>query len=74
VFNINLLPKELLERRRYERWYRLVAIGGVGVVAIIVAVWAMMLLQVGIRQGELQSKQQEVQKYQKEARDLEVFQ
>lgn len=74
MFSINLLPKELLERRRYERWYRLVAIGGVGAIAIVVAVWAMMILQVSVKQGELQSKQQEVQKFEKEARDLEVFQ
>lgn len=74
MFKINLLPKELLERRRYERWYRLVAIGGVGAVAIVFAVWAMMWLQLSIKQGELQSKVQEVQSYEKEARDLEVFQ
>lgn len=74
MFNINLLPKEILERRRYERWYRLVAIIGAGLIAIVLAGWALTLFEVGAKQEELQSSKDELQKYQKEAQDLEVFQ
>jgi Tfp pilus assembly protein PilN len=74
VFRINLLPKELLERRSYEQSYRWVGIIGVGVALIVLAIWVGMLLQLAGKQGELQSKQQESLSYEKEARDLEVFQ
>lgn len=57
MIRINLLPKEILERRKYERFYPWVALLAVVVFASVFLVWAVLVLQVGARNRELQQAQ-----------------
>ena len=41
MFKINLLPKEVLERRRYEDWYPRVFLVGAVAVVVVVALYVL---------------------------------
>lgn len=74
MFKINLLPKEVMERRRYEGWYgRVFLVGGV-LVAVVLAVYALFSFEVNSKMGELQSTQEQSKQYSQVAEQLSVFQ
>jgi Tfp pilus assembly protein PilN len=74
MFRINLLPKEVLERRRYEGWYRWVFIIAIGLIAIILMVYVLLLLYVGAKNGDLQGIKEQSTQYANSAAKLQVFQ
>lgn len=73
MIRINLLPKEILERRKYERFYPWVAIAALAILAIIMLVYTVLLLQVGARNRALQQDQDTAQQLQTQAQAFAVF-
>jgi len=74
MFRINLLPKEVLERRRYEGWYRWVFILAVGLTLIILAISILLYFDVRSKQDELQVVLDQSKQYAAEAEQLSIFQ
>lgn len=73
MIRINLLPKEILERRKYERFYPWVALFALVVFASVFLVWAVLGLQVGSRNRALQQDEQTAQKLSTQAAAFAVF-
>ena len=74
MFRINLLPKEVLERRRYEGWYRWVFILAVGLIAIIIAVSVLLYFDVRAKEDQLQAVLDQSKLYAADAEQLSIFQ
>ena len=74
MFRINLLPKEVLERRRYEGWYRWVFIIAVGLILIILATSLLLYFDVRAKQDELQAVLDQSKQYAADAEQLSIFQ
>lgn len=73
MIRINLLPKETLEKRRYERYFLWVyAVAAIVAVALI-GVWLIMGLQVQQKNRELQTAQEEANKLRAEAEAYAIF-
>jgi Tfp pilus assembly protein PilN len=73
MFKINLLPKEVLERRRYEDWYPRVFLIAAVVLVMVIALYALFAFQANSMRGELQSIQEDSQTYQQTAEKLSIF-
>ena len=73
MFRINLLPKEVLERRRYEGWYRWVYIIAVGLTLIILGVYLLLMLEVSAKTTQLQTIQETVTERKAIAEQLSIF-
>ncbi len=73
MVRINLLPKEIQEKRRYERYFVWVYITAVVLVLVIVGVWLMLGLQVSAKNRDLQSRQELARDLQAEADAYVVF-
>lgn len=73
MVRINLLPAEIIERRRWERWYPLVFLGAGVLLAIVVVAWLAMQLFVSQRSAQLQQTEQTVANLQREAGKLAIF-
>lgn len=70
---INLLPAEILERRKYERWYPWVfAIGGV-LVAVVLVIWLGIQFLSAQANSELQQTKESVTQLQTQAQAFAVF-
>lgn len=74
MFRINLLPKEVLERRRFEGWYRWVFILAIGLTAIILAVYVLLMFEVSAKNSDLQGIQEQAQQFSASAEQLSIFQ
>jgi Tfp pilus assembly protein PilN len=74
MFRINLLPKEVLERRRYEGWYRWVFILAVGLILIILAVYVLLLFEVSSKNTQLQTIKESAAQQTVLAEQLSIFQ
>lgn len=70
---INLLPREILERRKYERYYPWVIIFGIVVFTIVFLAWAILGLQVGARNRSLQQDQETATQLEQQAQAFAVF-
>jgi Tfp pilus assembly protein PilN len=73
VFKVNLLPKEVVERRRYEGWYGRVFLIGAGLVVIVLAVYALFAFEASSKQGELQGINEQAKQLSAVAEQLAVF-
>ena len=73
MVRVNLLPREIIDRRKYEQWYRYVFIGVVGVALIVLFVYAGLYMMVQQKNDELQSLQEQVMQYQAQADAFGVF-
>lgn len=73
MLRINLLPREVLEKRRYEKWYRWVFIGFGGAILIVLFVYAYLLLTAQSKAGDLQQLNEQKAKYQTQADAFGVF-
>jgi Tfp pilus assembly protein PilN len=54
MIRINLLPPEIIERRKWERFYPIVFVVAAGLIAIVLVVWFGLQLAVNQRNDELQ--------------------
>jgi len=73
MLRINLLPREVLERRRWEKWYQYAffAFFVVLVLALLAAAWLWLMAQT--KQDELQGLKEQSQKFQAQANAYSVF-
>lgn len=73
MMRINLLPPEILERRKAERRFGWVIVAALVVAVLLAAVWALAFFQVQGTEQELASIQQEVQSTNAQAAQLAIF-
>ncbi|MEI8081934.1 MAG: hypothetical protein WCI74_08840 [Actinomycetes bacterium] len=71
---INLLPPEVLERRRYEKWYGYIFIVFAVLLVLILIVYGFFMFSGSQKNGDLQLLQEQSQKVQKQAEAFGVFQ
>lgn len=74
MFKINLLPKEVLERRRYEDWYPRVFLIAAVALLMVIALYALFAFQANAMRGELQSSRDVSEGYRQSAEKLSIFQ
>lgn len=73
MVRVNLLPREVLERRRFEQWYRYVFIGAIGGVLIVLFAYAGLVMMTSQKNDELQSLQEQAQQVQTQADAFGIF-
>ena len=73
MMRINLLPPEILERRKAERRILWVLLGAVGVAVVLAGVYGVAFFNLESRREELASVQQEVKVAETQATQLAIF-
>lgn len=73
MVRINLLPKEVLERRRYEKWYSYVLIGFAALLGLVGILYGYFWLSGAQKNADLQLLQEQSQKLQSQADAFAVF-
>ncbi|MDP2182442.1 MAG: hypothetical protein Q8K99_07720 [Actinomycetota bacterium] len=73
MIRINLLPREIIEKRKFERLITFVALGGLVVFLVVAAVWGVMAWQVAGRNSLLQAEQDTAVTLRNSAEALKVF-
>jgi Tfp pilus assembly protein PilN len=73
MVRINLLPAEIIERRRYERFYPYIFTGGVIMLAAVLVTWLALQFLVGQRVDQLQQSEEAVNQLNAQAAALSVF-
>jgi len=73
MLRINLLPREVLERRRYEGWYRWVAILAVGLILIFLGIYVLLMLEASSKAAQLQSVEESATQVKATAASLAIF-
>lgn len=73
MIRINLLPKEILEKRRYERYFLWVYAVAAILAVVLIGVWLIMGFQVQQKNRELQTAQEEANKLRAEAEAYAIF-
>lgn len=73
MMRINLLPPEILERRKAERRFGWVILAAVVVAVVLAGVWAIAYFRLQGKQDELASIQQQVQSTNAQADQLAIF-
>lgn len=70
---INLLPPEILERRRAEKRIGWVILGAISIAIVLAGVWTFSYFRVQSKQDELAALQQQVQSTNAQANQLAIF-
>ncbi len=73
MIRINLLPREITEKRKFEHAIVYVFIVGGALLAVVVAVWLLMLVQTNGQRDELQTLEQRSAKALQTAEDYRIF-
>lgn len=73
MIRINLLPPEIIERRKYERYYPYVFIAVVILVGVVIATWGVLQVVVSSKTNELQRLQESAAQLRTDADNLAVF-
>jgi len=73
MVRINLLPKEVLERRRYEKWYAYVFIVFAVLLALVAIMWGYFWFSGAQKNGDLQLLQEQSQKLKTQAEAFSIF-
>ncbi|NTU71089.1 MAG: hypothetical protein HGB10_04640 [Coriobacteriia bacterium] len=73
MLRINLLPREVLDRQRFQGWYRYVFIITLGLVLIVLLVAAGLYFSVQQKSDELQSAKDRAQQYAEQGKAFDVF-
>jgi Tfp pilus assembly protein PilN len=74
VIRINLLPPEIVQKRKDEKRWQWVAIGGVAAVIAVGLVFSALQLQVAGKQSEVASVRQQAEALQQKADKFKIFQ
>jgi Tfp pilus assembly protein PilN len=70
---INLLPRDLRERRKYERFYPVIGLGAAIVFGVIALAYIGLVVQVNAKNHDLQKARQEVEQLNAQAEAYAVF-
>lgn len=73
MVRINLLPPEIIEKRRFEKRFAWVLVGGAATFAVIAVVWMFLQWQVSQKNNELQGSLATYQQVQAQAEAFKVF-
>lgn len=73
MVRINLLPSEIIERRRWERWYPRVFVGAGVIATIVIVLWLAMQFLVKEKSDTLQQTEETVESLNAEAAKLAIF-
>jgi len=73
MMRINLLPPEILERRKAERRFGWVIVAAIVVAVLLAGVWAFAFFRLQSKEDELASIQQQVQSTNAQAAQLAIF-
>lgn len=73
MIRINLLPPEILERRKYERFYPIVFIVAASLIAVVLITWGVLRFAVGASESDLQKIEQSASDLLAQAESLKVF-
>lgn len=73
MLRINLLPREVLDRHRFEGWYRYIFIITTGLVLLILLIAAGLYILVQQKSDELQTAQEKTQQYAEQGKAFDVF-
>lgn len=70
---INLLPRDLRERRKYERFYPLIGLGAAIMFGVIALAYVGLMVQVNAKNHDLQEAKQQVAQLNAQAQAFAVF-
>lgn len=73
MIRINLLPPEIIERRKYDRFYPYVIVATVVLVAVIVGVWGVMQLLISQQNDVLQQTKEATAQLTAQAESYAIF-
>jgi len=73
MLRINLLPQEILEKRRFERDIRYVVLASVVALVVLFAVYGVLAIQVSQRNAELQDRKETEANLQAQAEAFAIF-
>jgi len=73
MVRINLLPRELQERRKYERFYPLVFLASTALLLVVLSAWGLAVFQASQRANDLQKVQETAQQLRTQADAFSVF-
>lgn len=73
MLRINLLPREVLDRHRFQGWYRYIFIISTGLVLVVLLVSALLYMLVVQKSEELASSRERTQAYVEEGKAFDVF-
>ena len=73
MFKINLLPQEVLERRRYEDWYPRIFVAAVVLLVIVAGLYFLLMFDVNSKRNDLQSIEEQTKRYSTTAQQLSIF-
>lgn len=73
MVRINLLPQEIIEKRRFERSVRYVALGGTALLVVLLGAYGLLSVQVNRGNVELQERQQTAANLRAQAEAFSVF-
>jgi hypothetical protein len=74
VIRINLIPPEIVEKRKDEKRWRWVLLAGVAAAALVFVFYGVMWYQVTVRQSEVAALKQEAESLQAETVRFRIFQ
>jgi Tfp pilus assembly protein PilN len=73
MLRINLLPREVLDRQRFEGWYRYIFIITIGLVLIVLLIAAGLYVAVQQESDDLQTAQDKAKQYAEQGRAFDIF-
>lgn len=73
VIRINLLPPEIIERRKYERFYPYVFVATAVMLAVVLVSWGLIQFILASRTEELQRTRESAAELQADAENLAIF-
>lgn len=73
MLRVNLLPREIIEKRRFERYLGLVVIAGVLAMLVVFVVWGIMAISVSSRNEALQKDVQTAAQLAQQADAYQIF-
>jgi Tfp pilus assembly protein PilN len=73
MVRINLLPREILEKRRWDRWYPYIFVGAAIAIVIVGVTWGILQYQMIQKNNELQTTNETIAQLNKQADSFAIF-
>jgi len=73
MVRINLIPREIVEKRKYERYFRYVFLAGAAILIVLLVAWAFLTFEVNSKSQELQDNQDLANQYNAQAAAFAIF-
>lgn len=73
MLRINLLPREVLDRQRFEGWYRYIFIISIGLILVVLLAAAGLYVAVQSKSDELQTANDKAKQYAEQGKAFDIF-